>query len=181
MSTFARDDRWLTDAQGRALAGAQVYYCTQPANTANVPPSPLATVYTDSTGDTPVTQPLITDGFGHCDAYLNNAVLYTVVFVHPLFGANPVVLNDQAVGLGGGTQTYATFAGGLTGTINGTNTVFGLTVDGTNPLPSGPVLLSLYKNGVFQTQGVDFSLSGVTVTMAMAPVAGDALYANGAY
>ena len=48
--TLARDDRYVTDAQGRALAGAQVYWCTQPASTANDPPSPLATIYGSISG-----------------------------------------------------------------------------------------------------------------------------------
>ena len=94
--TIVRDDRWLTDAQGRALSGAQVYWCTQPASTAAKPPSPLATVYSDLAGDA-LTQPVVTDGFGHAWAYLDNAVLYTVVMWHPLFGPNPVVLPDQAL------------------------------------------------------------------------------------
>src|ERR1700721_1297769 len=104
--SLARDDRYVTDAQGRALAGAQVYWCTQPASTASNPPSPLATVYTDSTGDTPIVQPALTDGFGHAYAYMNNAVLYTVVIWHPLFGQNPVVLPDQAIAGSGGGPGY---------------------------------------------------------------------------
>ncbi len=63
--SIARDDRWVADALGVALAGAQVYWCTQPASTTANPPSPLATIYTDSTGTTPLTQPVLTDGFGH--------------------------------------------------------------------------------------------------------------------
>ena len=96
--TLARDDRYVTDAQGRALAGAQVYWCTQPASTANDPPSPLATIYGSISGGTPETQPVLTDGFGHAYAYLDDSVLYTVVIWHPLFGYNPVVLPDQSIG-----------------------------------------------------------------------------------
>jgi hypothetical protein len=93
---IARRDDWLTDAQGRALAGAEVYYCTQPANTAVMPPTPLATIYSDQAG-TVMAQPVITDGFGHAIAYLTANVLYTIEYVHPLFGPNPVVLKDQAL------------------------------------------------------------------------------------
>ena len=76
---LARDDRFVTDAQGRALAGAQVYWCTQPASTTANPPSPLANVYATIAGGTPETQPVLTDGFGHAYAYMDNSVLYTVV------------------------------------------------------------------------------------------------------
>ena len=36
-------------AYGPALNGVDVYICTQPAVTTTVPPTPLATLYTDST------------------------------------------------------------------------------------------------------------------------------------
>jgi hypothetical protein len=98
MAIERRDD-FITDAQGRALAGALVYYCTQPANTSSLPPSPLATVYSDVAG-TATTNPQVTDGFGHAVAYLNASPLYTLVYVHPLFGSNPIVLPDQIIGGG---------------------------------------------------------------------------------
>ena len=108
---IVRDDRWCADAQGRALAGAQVYWCTQPASTATNPPSPLATAYIDLAED-PLTQPALTDGFGHAFAYLDDSVLYTVVIWHPLFGENPVVLPDQSLaGGGGGGSSLIPFAG----------------------------------------------------------------------
>src|SRR5277367_2740182 len=122
-----RDDRWVADALGRALSGAQVYWCNQPASTAVNPPSPLATIYTDTTASTPETQPVLTDGFGHAWAYLDNSVLYTVVIWHPLFGPNPIVLPDQSIGGGGGGGgSLSPFAGTPIGTQNGTNTVFTL-------------------------------------------------------
>src|SRR6185437_2830835 len=104
---IARDDRWLADAQGRALPGAQVYWCTQPASTTDNPPSPLATIYSDIGGADPITQPVLTDGFGHAFAYMDDSILYTVVFWHPLFGSSPVVLIDQSIGGGGsGGSTF---------------------------------------------------------------------------
>lgn len=42
--------------------------------------------------------------------------------------------------------------------------------------PPGGALQALVKNGVFQTPGVDYTLSGVTVTLTMPTVAGDTLY-----
>src|SRR5215469_8649255 len=128
---IARDDRVLTDAQGRALAGALVYWCTQPATAPAVaPPSPLATIYTSITGVTPEAQPFITDGFGHAWAYMDDSPLYTLVLYHPLFGSNPIVWPDQRVGGGGGggTESIVTpFEGVLAGTIDGSNKIFTLT------------------------------------------------------
>ena len=153
---IARDDRWLTDALGRALAGAQGFYCTQPAVTTTVPPSPLAVVYSDLTGDV-IAQPLITDGFGHSIAYLDASVLYTIVFVHPLFGPNPVVLTAQAIS-GGGSS------GGLptpvvpSGTPDGTLRSFGLL-----SAPSYPANGQLFVSGSYARYGVDYNISGATI------------------
>ncbi len=182
---IARDDRWLTDAQGRALAGAQVYYCTQPATTSTIPPSPLATVYSDISGD-PGTNPVYTDGFGHSVAYLNDSVLYTLVFVHPLFGPNPVVLTDQAIS-GNGTTAFTAFAGVPTGTIDGTNKVFTM-VNGSTPLSAIPTQSTVWLN-IPLINGLGYSLSVVSgevkITYANAPQPAsggspaDSLYAQG--
>lgn len=48
------------------------------------------------------------------------------------------------------------------GAIDGTNTVFTLTI-----VPSGSLLL--FNNGILQTQGVDYTLSGLTITFFSAP------------
>ena len=74
-----------------------------------------------------------------------------------------------APGVGSGTQ----FAAVPTGTIDGSNPVF--------TLPHTPLLLWLYKNGVFQTPGVDYTLSGATITYTIAPLSGDTHYAQGIY
>lgn len=90
----------LQTAQGAAVAGAQVYFLTQPANTSNL--TPQAQVYSSSTGGA-VTQPLITDGFGSCSAYLSPG-LYTVVYISPFTGTR--IFPDQAVLLpSGGSGT----------------------------------------------------------------------------
>lgn len=167
----ARDDRWVTDAQGRALAGCQVYYCTQPAITTTIPPSPLAPTFSDTEGDA-LTQPTITDGFGHAVAYLNNGVLYTIVLFHPLFGPNPVVLTDQ--GISG--PIFIQFAGTPSGTIDGTNTVFTFLVGG------APIQTTVWLNFPLIT-GVGYSTSWasgtLTITYDNAPQTGDNLYVEG--
>jgi hypothetical protein len=77
-----------------------------------------------------------------------------------------------------GTSPTAVFVDGEVpaGTINGTNTTFTL-ANAPNPSAS----LKLYKNGVLLAQGVDYSLSGATITFLSTkatPQAGDSLLAS---
>jgi hypothetical protein len=176
--SIARDDRWVADAQGRALSGAQVYWCTQPASTGSNPPSPLATLYADLGGD-PLAQPVLTDGFGHGFAYLDNAVLYTVVIWHPLFGPNPIVLPDQAIGGEGSAATA--FSGALTPAADGTTTVFTLTNGGT-PIGLTPTSLIVWDNFPL-APGVGYALGPAPgqITFTTAPSIGDTLYAQGTH
>lgn len=173
---IGRDDRTVQDALGRALAGAQVYWCQpQPAATTNNPPSPLASTYTDSTGGTVLAQPVLTDGFGHADAYLDGTQPFTVVIWHPLFGASPIVFTDQWVGQQGAATglvpvQVSTTAGTITGAIPGS----------TFNLPSTPYVgsLLLQQNGQVLTPGLGYSISGTTITVNTPLVLGDNLYAN---
>lgn len=173
---IARDDRWISDAQGRALAGAQVYWCTQPATTAANPPSPLAVVYTDLSED-PLTQPVITDGFGHATAYMDDSVLYTVVIWHPLFGPNPIVLEDQAIAAPLAVGNYTPFEGIPSGTVNGTNRVFTLTNGGT-PLGVAPSQATVWLNFPL-VPGVGYTISGDAITFTNAPISTDTIFARG--
>lgn len=86
-NNYYRSDGWVKNVQGQAISGAQVYVLTQPANvvapitpprTTPVPfvPNPQATIFSDQ-GNTPLAQPIITDGFGHYDFYTTSG-LYTV-------------------------------------------------------------------------------------------------------
>lgn len=156
---LGRDDRVVTDAQGRALAGAAVYWCSQPATAPSTPPpSPLMTIYADIGGTEPITQPVLTDGFGHADAYIQTGVLYTLVIYHPLFGSNPIVWPDQEIGGGGGGGTTVTaFAGVPQGTVDGSNTVFTV-VNGTTPLASIPTQITAWLNFPL-IQGVGYNLA----------------------
>lgn len=166
----------LQDAQGNALSGAIVYICKQPASTGTIPPSPLATVYSDLEGD-PGSNPVTTDGYGKAQPYVSTLQMpFTIVYTHPLF-VTPVIEVDQyPPGSASGSVvtpvTASTSAGTITGAVNGTNKTF--------VLPSVPSAGSLnwYYNGVGQIQGVGYTISGATVTTAIAPEVGDTLSAT---
>jgi hypothetical protein len=98
MATLFRADGWVKSVLGPAIAGAKVYVCTQPANTAFVPPSPLANVFSDVLGAAPIVQPILTDGFGHYNFYALSG-FYTVVVSN--VGKIQQVYSDQTVGLPG--------------------------------------------------------------------------------
>lgn len=179
--SYGRDDRFVTDAQGRALAGAQVYWCQpQPASTPTNPPSPLATIYADSGGVTPLTQPVLTDGFGHADAYLTGTEPFTLVIWHPLFGGVPLVLPDQWVSQEGNAGGLTSFSGPMKESPDGTRTVFTLTNNGTIIPNSTPAQVTVWRNYAL-VQGVGFTVSGNQVTYAVAPQIGDSLYGQGLY
>lgn len=101
ITNYFRMDGWVKSAQGPAIPGAQIYVCTQPANTVALPPSPLANIFSDVNGLVPITQPIITDGFGHYDFYAQAAV-YTIVV--GLGGAVQEVYPDQSLGGASGTS-----------------------------------------------------------------------------
>jgi hypothetical protein len=93
ISNYYRSDGWVKTTLGPAVAGAQVWVCTQPANEV-LPPSPLALIYSDN-GLTPIVQPIITDGFGHYDFYVLPG-LYTVIIAYN--GVLQQVYPDQSIG-----------------------------------------------------------------------------------
>ena len=175
---IVRAETTVQDALGRALAGAQVYWCNQPASTATNPPSPLANLYTDGTAVTPLVQPVLTNGFGYAFAYLDDSVLYTLIIWDSLFGSNPLVYPDQGYGSGGGGgSSLSPFSGVPIGTQDGTNTVFTL-ANGVLPLGVAPVYVEAWNNFPL-IQGLGYSISGVTLTYARAPQPTDNIFAQG--
>lgn len=108
-----RRDDWVTDAMGNALSGASVYVCSQPATTTTIPPSPLAQLYSDPAGAFPITQPVITDGFGHAFFYAA-AGTYTVVYYSPQI--LETILPDQNIGSGNVSFPITVAQGGTNAT-----------------------------------------------------------------
>lgn len=163
-----RIDRTVQTAQGQAVAGALVYFLTQPADVDAL--TPLANVYSDTTG-TAAPNPQVTDGLGQIGCYLQNTQLYTMVVVSPFIVTQ--VYPDQ--NLGNSPSTSTPFGQTPAGTINGTNVTFTLTV-----LPS---LLFLQQNQGTMVPGVGYTTAVVmgvfTITFAIAPQIGDSLYASG--
>lgn len=116
---YFRSDGWVKSVLGQAIAGAQIYVCTQPADVSYVPPIPQAAIYSDSAGLLPITQPLSTDGFGHYDFYVAYGT-YTVVVVT---GGNiQQVYQDQTIG-------FPTSASGVSSVFGRTGDVVAQTGD----------------------------------------------------
>jgi hypothetical protein len=171
MATYYRRDDWVTDALGNAIAGASVYVCSQPATTSTIPPSPLVQLYADPNGVTPLTQPVLTDGYGHAFYYTEQGI-YTVLYSSPQI--QEVILTDQVIVspsniVTGLWNSDSSTAGSITGAINGSNVTFQLSGQ---PLPVTSLLFAV--NGVIQT---GYTISGQTVTLATAPHTGNVLSA----
>lgn len=115
MATFYRADGWVKSVQGQAIAGAQIFVCLQPADFAFLPPTPLASIFSDPQGFSPVAQPLITDGFGHYEYYAASNTPYTEVVVNG--GRVQVAYQDQVpmgATLGATSGTVTNTSGPLT-------------------------------------------------------------------
>lgn len=151
MSNVYRKDGWVKNTLGPAVAGAQIYVCSQPANTEFIPPDPLASIFSDPGGLVPITQPIFTDGFGHYDYYVAPG-LYTEVVA---FGGKvQQVYPDQSLGsinTGGGPSIVAGFGIGISTDNNGNSTISVLqdlddqvsimSVDGLISINEGTVLI----------------------------------------
>lgn len=127
---FVRKDGTLQDALGRAMSQAQVYVCTQPCTSTSVPPSPLATIYSDSAGDASLFPGyVVTDGLGNYNYYFSSSgAPYTEVFVW--HGTIVKVLPDQdTFGSGGGSGFSFTCGGALNGSMVATKTTTSASCD----------------------------------------------------
>jgi hypothetical protein len=163
MAVYFRNDQWTTDAMGNAISGAAVYVCSQPATTTSIPPSPLVSLFEDPAGTIPITNPVISDGYGHSFFYVASGT-YTLVTYSPQI--QTVILPDQIIS---GVVSPITTSP-LSGAINGTNRVF--------TIPSAPSnFLMVFLNGVLQLPGTNFTITGLTITFNIAPETGDQLWA----
>lgn len=113
MPAYFRRDDWVTDALGNAISGASVYVCSQPANTGTIPPSPEVQLYADPLGTTPISQPVLTDGYGHAFYYVLPGT-YTIVYYSPQI--QEVVLADQTIAAGSISFPVSIAEGGTSAT-----------------------------------------------------------------
>jgi hypothetical protein len=139
MAVLFRKDGWVKSTLGPAIAGAQVYVCSQPADTAFVPPLPQIPLFSDPNGVAPLAQPVITDGFGHYNYYAE-AGFYTEAIVNG--GKVQQVYLDQMVGTPSVAVNNPTTAiPGLSGAVQTTRVSYGITaVDLVNGYAVIPVI-----------------------------------------
>lgn len=163
--TFFRSDGWVKTTLGPAVPGAQIYVCNQPTDTSDVPPTNLAVIYSDNQGLMPITQPILTDGFGHYDFYAVSGT-YTVVVVFG--GTVQQVYPDQTLG--------AVIASGLL-ILN--NPVVNPNFNDSIPAPPAG-----YVNVIWQVEGgyisacIPSAESGTSVTINGTPIVGPANFNN---
>lgn len=79
--TASRADGTVYGQRGPVVAGANLYFVNQPANTSSIPPSILLNVFSDPLAQNPITQPLLTDGYGRYSFYYGST-LFTLVVVN---------------------------------------------------------------------------------------------------
>ena len=120
---FRLDGSLNDPGSGAALQGIEIYVLTQPADTTDFPPSPLANLYTDSTGMTPLANPVISDGSGNYFFYADGG-FYTLYVYDPYGRVDTEIFPDQEVGSpstesGGGIVEVLNLQG-LTGNQSGT-------------------------------------------------------------
>lgn len=167
MATYYRRDDTVQNALGYAIPNVAVTYYVQPGLT-------LAQVYTDATGDTPTTNPQYTDGLGHAEAYMIPGQ-YTITYSGEQI--QTLTQTDQNVGGEGAGSTVITFQGVPSGTVDGVNRVFTLTNNGT-PLTTVPTQAEVWLNFPLALN-VGYTISGVTIVYATAPVSADTIWAQG--
>lgn len=175
MSSYFRGDQFVKTALGPAVPGALVFVCTQPAvvppalSSITPNPTPLATLFADPGGLTPLAQPIVTDGFGHA-FYYAAAGLYTVVVYWS--SILQLTLPDQLIGNNGvgsislQTSGFPNFDQGIENLIAGANITLtpdnfgGTTIDSTYALP-------LKTDGVLNAdQTVENLISGVNISLS---------------
>jgi hypothetical protein len=77
----------VLDSVSRPVSGASVAVLTQPANTSTQPGSPLASIFQDSAGLIPMTNPTTTDGLGNYDFYVAAGVYTLQIYGNKIYSA----------------------------------------------------------------------------------------------
>src|ERR1035437_4624702 len=169
---YYRVDGWVKLVSGQAVPGAQVYFLQQPANLTQVTPprtipvpfvpNPQINIFSDA-GFTPLLQPVLTDGFGHYDAYMLPQV-YTLAiyfggklqnfYIDQSIGnagsspASPLVLSTN--GTPNFSQTALNFIQGA-GITLATDNLGNMTITGSSITYPGDPTKFLNGTGVFST------------------------------
>jgi hypothetical protein len=161
IATVASNVPFGADAPVLAIPNAIVTICT-----ASGCPNP-ASIFSNVSLTTPISNVIKTDTQGRFGFWAASGnYFYQVQLPNgTIVGTYPITLGGTG---GGGLITAAETP---SGTINGSNHVF--------TLSNAPTLLLLDLNGLLMTQGVDYTLSGNTITFtASLPYTGDRLFAN---
>lgn len=158
-------DLFVKSAIGPAVAGAQVFVLTQPSPnvptglTAAIPtPTPLQQVYSDPNGLVPVTQPIITDGFGHANYYLLPGTYTVAVYLN---GRLQQVYPDQSTASGpaGGVLVLQT-----NGTNNANQSLLNLYSSDSSvtltPDQNGNVNLQANGAAISRTASINYLIDG---------------------
>src|ERR1035437_1756286 len=177
---YYRVDGWVKLVSGQAVPGAQVYFLQQPANLTQVTPprtipvpfvpNPQINIFSDA-GFTPLLQPVLTDGFGHYDAYMLPQV-YTLAiyfggklqnfYIDQSIGnagsspASPLVLSTN--GTPNFSQTSLNFIQGSGITLS-TDNLGNMTITGSSITYPGDPTKFLNGTGVFSVPPAPTGLS----------------------
>lgn len=117
MSVF-RYDGTVQNAVGTALPGVSVAVLSQPADTTTQPGTPLASIFTDSTGVTPLANPLSTDNLGNYFFYAAPGT-YTVQIYGAQLLEQQVFPDQEVVAPGGGSVTSVALTAPAEFTVTG--------------------------------------------------------------
>lgn len=160
MAVYYRRDDDVQNGLGEAMPNIAVTYYAQGGA--------LATVYADSSGSTPASNPQYTNGLGQTVAYLA-AGTYTITYSGDQI--QTLTYADQIVGGGGGSgSTVQRLV--PSPVADGTTRIFTLSVT-----PSNPANDQLFVAGSLVVYGIAYTISGSTITWigAVPPQEGDTM------
>jgi hypothetical protein len=171
-TTYLLRDEEVTDPMGQGVSGVSIYLCSQPATTSSIPPSPLAQIYSDPAGKYPITQPVVTDAYGHAEYYTSPGI-YTCVYYSTQIAGLTFVLTDQIIAPSSVQPQYNSDTTAI-GTIlpNNPNDIEVAFTLSATPVPGSLILM---VNGLVQYA---YAFSGSTVIFETAPLTGDVITAT---